>query len=623
MEIAGLSTPVFCGVDWAEDHHDIALVDAGGKQLVKARITDDAAGFAQLTALLTQHGDSEDAPIPVAIETSRGLLVACLRATGRPVFAINPLAVARYRDRHSVTRKKSDAVDAAALANILRTDMAAHRPLPADSELVRAIAVLARAQQDAVWDRGQAHNKRSQLREFYPAILTRRRLQALLKQAGRVRGIQAEADRIHEVFQRDYLHQLPQVESALGQQTAALLRQLNTACHNADQLEEATAQAFDEHPDSPIIRSFPGLGSLTGARVLAEIGDDRTRFANASSLKVYAGSGPGHPGQWQKLRGHEPTGQEPVPGRRRLRVGLRLPRQVTRRQGPLRPPQRSRRPPRRGTAKPVQSLHGRALSLPPERLRLRRSDRLPEPAADTTLRRSSLTLIRVGCLVRGDRVGAGAGAAHRPAHLDAFQNGGETGTVGGLAGREDEGQRMAAAVRRQVHLAGQPATGTAQFGVAETGLATPAQTPTLLTGLVRRLVPVDYRGVLPLWRSPFSSATALSSVSSSSGSSIIPAAWCWGRADMASTLTSPSSACPRAAASAITASISAWKTPHRPTGGTARRRWTRTRIAGACPATDCPYGTATSRRSPVAAGQESDRARPVAATAQSPPTRRP
>jgi transposase len=130
-----------------------------GKQLARARITDDAAGFAQFTALLTEHGDSEDAPIPVAIETSRGLLVACPRATGRPVFAINPLAVARYRDRHFVARKKSDAVDAAALANILWTDMAVHRPLSADSALVQAIAVLARAQQDAVWDRGQAPNK--------------------------------------------------------------------------------------------------------------------------------------------------------------------------------------------------------------------------------------------------------------------------------------------------------------------------------------------------------------------------------------------------------------------------------------------------------------------------------
>ena len=93
--------------------------------------------------------------MPVAIETSRGLLVACLRATGRQVFAINPMAVSRYRDRHSVARKKSDPGDALVLANILRTDMAAHRPMPADSELVQAIAVLARAQQDAVWDRTQ------------------------------------------------------------------------------------------------------------------------------------------------------------------------------------------------------------------------------------------------------------------------------------------------------------------------------------------------------------------------------------------------------------------------------------------------------------------------------------
>ena len=110
--------------------------------------------------------------------------------------------------------------------------------------------------------------------------------------AGRVRGIQADADRLHEVFHRDYLHQLPQVEAALGKQTSALLRQLSTACLNADQLEEATTQPIEEHPDAPIIRSFPGLGSLTGARVLAEIGDDRTRFANAGSLKAYAGSAP-------------------------------------------------------------------------------------------------------------------------------------------------------------------------------------------------------------------------------------------------------------------------------------------------------------------------------------------
>jgi transposase len=128
---------VFCGIDWAERHHDIALVDDTGTLLAKARITDDAAGYNQLLALLAEYGDSPDDPIPVAIETSHGLLVASLRTGSRRVLAINPLAAARYRDRHGVSRKKSDPGDALVLANILRTDMHAHRPLPADSELHR------------------------------------------------------------------------------------------------------------------------------------------------------------------------------------------------------------------------------------------------------------------------------------------------------------------------------------------------------------------------------------------------------------------------------------------------------------------------------------------------------
>ena len=163
---------VFCGIDWAEDHHDIALADRDGQLLARRRISDDAAGLATLLALLAEHGDSADDPIPVAIETPRGLLTACLRATGRQVYPINPMAVARYRDRHSIAGRKSDHGDSFVLANVLRTDLHAHRPLPADTELAQAIAVLARAQQDAVWARTAAHNKlRSHLREYYPGFL--------------------------------------------------------------------------------------------------------------------------------------------------------------------------------------------------------------------------------------------------------------------------------------------------------------------------------------------------------------------------------------------------------------------------------------------------------------------
>ena len=315
---------VFCGIDWAEDHHDVALVDAEGKLVAKRRISDDAAGFAMLLQLLAAAGDSGQESIPVAIETSRGLLVACLRATGREVYAINPLAVSRYRDRHSVARKKSDAGDALVLAHILRTDQSAHRPLPADSELAQAIAVLARAQQDAVWDRTCAHNKlRSLLREYYPGIiaafadkrhallrpdaravlataptpraaaqLTKTQLRALLRRAGRQRGIDAEADRLQAILRAEYLHQPPLVEDALGRQALALLRQLDTACANADELAAAVTEHFQTHPDAPIITSQPGLGPLTGARDLAQNGDDRSRNADAPALNAYAGAAP-------------------------------------------------------------------------------------------------------------------------------------------------------------------------------------------------------------------------------------------------------------------------------------------------------------------------------------------
>src|SRR3974390_1242490 len=149
---------VYCGIDWAEDHHDIARADRDGKLLARRRIGDDPAGLAQLLALLAEHGDSAEDLIPAAIETPRGLLVACLRATSRKMYPINPMAVARYRDRHSVAGKKSDHGDAVVLANVLRTDIGMHRPLPPDTELAQAIAVLARAQPDAGWDRTTAPN---------------------------------------------------------------------------------------------------------------------------------------------------------------------------------------------------------------------------------------------------------------------------------------------------------------------------------------------------------------------------------------------------------------------------------------------------------------------------------
>jgi hypothetical protein len=106
---------LFCGIDWAETHHDVAIINEDGKLVAKKRIPDNLAGFTQLVEMLAEAGDNAESFVPVAIETPRGLLVAALRATGRVVYAINPLAVARYRERHSVARAKSDHADAMTL----------------------------------------------------------------------------------------------------------------------------------------------------------------------------------------------------------------------------------------------------------------------------------------------------------------------------------------------------------------------------------------------------------------------------------------------------------------------------------------------------------------------------
>ena len=316
---------LYCGIDWASDHHDVAVVNDDGQVLARGRVGNDAAGFAQALTLLADAGDTANDPIPVGIETDRGLWIAALRETGRVIYPINPLAASRYRARYAVSGAKSDATDAVLLANIVRTDPDAHRPLPADTELAQAIRVLARAQQDAVWARQQIGNQlRDLLKDFYPAAviafaglpsgglarpdartilaaaptpgqaaqLTPARPRRLLIKAGRRRDLDRDVERLRAVFTDTYLHQPPVLENAMGIQLTALLRQFEAANAAADELAEAAIAHFEQHPDAAIITSFPGLGNLAGARVLAEIGDDRTRFTDARGLKALAGSAP-------------------------------------------------------------------------------------------------------------------------------------------------------------------------------------------------------------------------------------------------------------------------------------------------------------------------------------------
>src|SRR4249919_26700 len=162
---------IFVGIDWAEAHHEVCILDQEGRVLAKGRIPDRIEGVGRLHEMVATHAE-EPSEAAIGIEIDRGLLVGALVETGYRVYAVNPFAVSRYRDRHAISRAKSDPGDAKVLADLVRTDRHNHRELAGDSELAEAIKVLARAHQSLVWTRQrQVSQLRSTLREFYPGAL--------------------------------------------------------------------------------------------------------------------------------------------------------------------------------------------------------------------------------------------------------------------------------------------------------------------------------------------------------------------------------------------------------------------------------------------------------------------
>jgi transposase len=311
---------IYLGIDWAEDHHDLCVLNEAGERLAAARVPDGVEGLRRLHELVAPHADSAEF-VFVGIETDRGLFVQGLVASGYTVYAINPYAVSRYRDRHATSGAKSDRGDAKILADLVRTDRHNHRQIAGDSDLAEAVKVLARAQQNLLWARQRHINQlRSALREFYPAMLeafgtdlasrdalvllslaptpqlgvrlTRAKIAAALARAGRQRNLDTTATTIHTALHSQQLLSPARLSAAYGltvRASVALLRQFNT---EIDHLEAELIASFEGHPDAEILCSLPGLGSVLGARVLAEFGDDPTRYKDARSRRCYAGTAP-------------------------------------------------------------------------------------------------------------------------------------------------------------------------------------------------------------------------------------------------------------------------------------------------------------------------------------------
>jgi transposase len=321
MSWTGETVRLFVGDDWAEDHHDVELMDAAGRVLAKRRLPEGAAGMARLHELVGQQlgEDADDAEVVIGIETDRGPWVAALVAAGYVVYAVNPLQASRYRERHGVSGAKSDGADAHMLTDMVRTDSHQLRAVAGDSADAEGIKVLARTHKTLIRERTRHIQRlRHQLREYFPAALeafddlaaadtlellgkapdpararklTRAQVSAALKRARR-RDIAGKTTAILAALRGEQLGQPPAVTAAYTVTVRSLIAVITTLNEQVKVLQGQVEADFGRHPDAEIYRSQPGMGAIPGARVLGEFGDDPHRYADGKARKNYAATSP-------------------------------------------------------------------------------------------------------------------------------------------------------------------------------------------------------------------------------------------------------------------------------------------------------------------------------------------
>ena len=267
---------LFVGDDWAEDHHDVEVMNEAGKVLAKRRLPEGVAGMARLHALIGQQlgDDADDAEVVIGTETDRGPWVAALVAAGYTVYGVNPLQASRYRERHGVSGAKSDTGDAHMLTDMVRTDSHQLRAVAGDSPDAGAVKVVARTHKTLIWERTrQVQRLRHQLREYFPAALaafedldapdalellgkapdparatrlTRAQVSAALKRARR-RDIPGKATAILAALRSEQLGQPPAVTAAYAVTARSLIAVITTLNEQVKVLEEQVRAHFGRH----------------------------------------------------------------------------------------------------------------------------------------------------------------------------------------------------------------------------------------------------------------------------------------------------------------------------------------------------------------------------------------
>ena len=317
----------FVGLDWAKDQHRARVLDAEGKYVAERDVTHGGAGLSELCAWLIETTGAAPAEIAVAIETPRGPVVETLLERGFAVYAINPKQVDRFRDRFTMAGAKDDSRDAHVLAASLRTDRQAFRRLSLDDPLIVELREWVRIQDELKQERTRLANRlRDQLWRYYPqaadltddvaadwflelwqqlptpakAARATEKSVARTLQKYRIRRLDA-AQALSILRQQPLQVAAGTVEAATAhiRTMAVRLRLINQQIKEAEQRLDQLCAAIEasapgqicEQHDMAILRSFPGLGRINIAVLLAEACQPLQR-RDYQVLRTLSGSAP-------------------------------------------------------------------------------------------------------------------------------------------------------------------------------------------------------------------------------------------------------------------------------------------------------------------------------------------
>ncbi|GLV58638.1 IS110 family transposase [Dictyobacter sp. S3.2.2.5] len=305
----------YVGLDWADTHHDVVVLDDTGKRLAGQRFAHSHEGLNDLKHFLLGITTNPE-QLACIIETNHGLLITFLLEAGIPVYPVNPKMANQLR---KTAGAKTDAIDAHLLAKMGRFELDELRRLEPDAPIMQELKTLTRDQDSLIQTQTRLVNQLTAcLKEYYPAALhlfcKLQQRSALLflqtyptPEAARQASLEAitttlrngkhtnpssTAATILQEVHRPQLRANAITVRAKSRLMLSLCKQLLVVIEDIAAYNKEISTLFLTHDDQRIWASLPRAGQRLAPRLLAEWGDDRTRYADANSVQALAGTAP-------------------------------------------------------------------------------------------------------------------------------------------------------------------------------------------------------------------------------------------------------------------------------------------------------------------------------------------